>query len=746
MPEANASNNSQTRTVKCEAFLHQFKPHYNQSVGEFYFDINGHRYPNDKHNNLLIRPDEDLTFNPPASIFTKTQKVKNGKNIKCMKIKLRAFKKGQFDGDSNERIVNKTVEVPMNLGSSLEHVYEWAERGYGIKFTVRCELVTERDRRSSFFGHRNSAAHLTTVLDPDRPDLSENYNPNTMVNLVTWFNHLGRGGPPSWINHAHTVKTYPKVILRASDKIESLRDYITRPENRESRIRCFGLRHAWNDLFSVEPNDILLDVTRMTAIEDAGKDDEGNLYVKVQPGVTARLLNNWVKKYYKGEELFALETDTVIDSLTYGGIISVAAHGAGHDCGAIADQVHEIEIMHRDGHIEQYNRHHPDFWTVVSSLGLCGIIVSLTLKLKPSKKIVAMNATYTLSELTANNAELFKQLIEDWDFSEVFHFPFATRHGEPLVWVKMGRVARTYDAPVKRKHFWHSSLQSLYSGFRDVTGGIFFAIDQFFPHFVRFHGPFMQKFLDEFDGQECISQYDFTHYEPYLVNYPPVWQSEFALKADDLEAIALQFKRLVDQVYEWKNEQNKCPVNTVCEMRVVSSSHATMAMNYGQEGGRWAFIEPMSFAGFKQSRQEDFKAFCTQYFDPLLRDPVLREKFNARPHWGKWSAAVASCTPQMVVDAWPMENIKQFLAVRDRCDPQGKFSNPYLQSVIDAMRERVKNAPQPQVDIEPEPLLLLDLEPVVMAMTAKYERDKENRDDALISRQARYGKNTRRRQ
>jgi FAD-linked oxidoreductase len=67
--------------------------------------------------------------------------------------------------------------------------------------------------------------------------------------------------------------------------------------------------------------------------------------------------------------------------------------------------------------------------------------------------------------------------------------------------------------------------------------------------------------------------------------------------------------------------------------------------------------------------EEDFKPF----FDTI--EPIFR-KYQGRPHWGKLN----NLTREELREHYP--HWDDFAAIRKKCDPQGRFLNPYLRSLF----------------------------------------------------------------
>jgi L-gulono-1,4-lactone dehydrogenase len=81
-------------------------------------------------------------------------------------------------------------------------------------------------------------------------------------------------------------------------------------------------------------------------------------------------------------------------------------------------------------------------------------------------------------------------------------------------------------------------------------------------------------------------------------------------------------------------------------------------------GGRDAFY--LAFHTHRDAEHRDYFA---------LLEPILRAH-DGRPHWGK----VHTLTHEELAPAYP--RFKEFLAMRDRLDPQRVFANGYLRRVL----------------------------------------------------------------
>lgn len=119
---------------------------------------------------------------------------------------------------------------------------------------------------------------------------------------------------------------------------------------------------------------------------------DGSL-VTVQAGMTLRDLNETL-----AAAGLALPTLGAIVAQTVSGAISTATHGGSLHYGALSDCVEALRIVRADGSIVEVNRSHSVFPAVAVSLGLLGIISTVTFRCVPAFTLASRSSVRTMQE------------------------------------------------------------------------------------------------------------------------------------------------------------------------------------------------------------------------------------------------------------------------------------------------------------------------------------------------------------
>ncbi len=160
---------------------------------------------------------------------------------------------------------------------------------------------------------------------------------------------------------------------------------------------------------------------------------DGNL-VTVQSGMTLSELNEELAHHG-----LALPVLGSITAQTISGAISTATHGGSIQHGALSDYVERIRVVRAGGSVVDLSRSSPEFGAAVVSLGLLGIISTVTLRCVPA-------FTLRSRSYVANAADIFQRFDEyqrSAEFVDMLYFPAADK-------VEVLAIERTSDAPSTR--------------------------------------------------------------------------------------------------------------------------------------------------------------------------------------------------------------------------------------------------------------------------------------------------------
>ncbi|CAM9428981.1 unnamed protein product [Laminaria digitata] len=160
-------------------------------------------------------------------------------------------------------------------------------------------------------------------------------------------------------------------------------------------IRCMGSSHSWTPLFA-DDGAWLMDTSGMKDIVWSATDNPTQLKcffffrVTVGPGVTGGQLATFCDSKDRGKwRGMFLQSDVILESVTYGGVVNAACHGAGKTQ-TVADYVVKTSIIKWDGtRVDLIREEDPEgFAEKIIHFGLLGVTVAFTLQLDAARTAV----------------------------------------------------------------------------------------------------------------------------------------------------------------------------------------------------------------------------------------------------------------------------------------------------------------------------------------------------------------------
>jgi FAD/FMN-containing dehydrogenase len=92
-------------------------------------------------------------------------------------------------------------------------------------------------------------------------------------------------------------------------------------------------------------------------------------------------LATWADSPERGYGRFSyLAQDTLTASITFVGGLQTASHGSGYVGASLTDSVIGMTIVDASGEIKHYGEGHPDLSVMTSCLGMCGIVLDVTVR------------------------------------------------------------------------------------------------------------------------------------------------------------------------------------------------------------------------------------------------------------------------------------------------------------------------------------------------------------------------------
>lgn len=425
----------------------------------------------------------------------------------------------------------------------------------------------------------------------------------------------------TWTNWSQTFHCQPQKILYPAS-IEDVCTLVKEAADRQKNIRVVGAGHSFTNL--VQTNDWLVSLDLLNGIE---KIDEANGTATVLGGTRLYEIGNELGRLgYSQENLGDINVQSIA------GALSTGTHGTGREFGIIATQVIELTLVNAAGEIfvvsEKENA--TFFHACLVSLGSLGIIVKVVIKIikSPVYDYISEKIPYTQLE---ENLEHYINTNRHFEF---FLFPYSD-----LVQIK------TMDLSVNNPqsltlHNWKNLILENYLFF------ILSEVCRIFPKSSRFISRLSSKGV----GSTSISAHSYQLFAtPRMVIFREI---EYF--------IPLQYMKPAIQEIRECIEENKYNVHFPLECRTVKADDIWLSPAYKRDSA------VISFHMYKGMPYE-------KYFNDMEK---IMEKYEGRPHWGK----MHNQSTFNLHSLYP--KLADFLAIRQKLDPNGIFMNDYLQGLL----------------------------------------------------------------
>lgn len=330
---------------------------------------------------------------------------------------------------------------------------------------------------------------------------------------------------------------------------------------------------------------------------------------------------------YLHEKGYALPNMASLPHISVAGSIITATHGSGVRHGNLATSVSALEIVTADGQVHTVCRDKNEelFYGAVVSLGALGIITKVTLDLQPTfmmRQYVYENLP--LDQLKTNFEEIVSagysvSLFTDWRSNNLTE-----------VWIKTCENATANFEAIPEFYGAKAATQNLH--------------------------PIIGLPAENCTGQMGLSGPWYDRLPHFKMGFTPSsgveLQSEyFVARRHAVEAI-LAVARLGELI---------SPHLFVSEIRTIAADQLWLSPCYNQPTVALHF-----------TWKPDWPVVSKLL--PLLEKELA--PFNARPHWGK----LFTMSPEMLASCY--EKLPDFKKLASAYDPQGKFRNDFLNTII----------------------------------------------------------------
>jgi L-gulonolactone oxidase len=429
----------------------------------------------------------------------------------------------------------------------------------------------------------------------------------------------------TWRNWSGTESATGVEILRPSSADELAAAVKTAAE-RGKQLKAVGAGHSFTGC-SV-PEQVMIQLDAMSSIVHADK-ESGR--VTVGAGTGLRKLNAGLATFD-----LAMANLGDIDKQTIAGAISTGTHGTGARLGGIATQIVALDLVTADGSILHCSaEENADVFAAARvSVGALGVITSVTLQTVPAFLLRAQEMPLPLDEVLGG----FDHLADGNDHFEFYWFP----HTDVALTKRNNRVAAGVGpSPVGRVRGWVAD-ELLSNKVFELTNRLAMRRPRMVPRINRV-------------ASRALSarEYVDSSYQVFCSERNVVFrESEYAVPRENVVEVVSRLRAWIDG----SGHHFPFPI----EVRVAAADDIWLSTANGRDT---AYVAIHQY--HRLPHDPYFRAF-----EEIVSD------YGARPHWGK----LHTLTAADLRTRYP--HFDDFLAVRDRLDPQRSFANPYTRQIF----------------------------------------------------------------
>lgn len=427
-----------------------------------------------------------------------------------------------------------------------------------------------------------------------------------------------------WRNWGRNQTAKPALLARPVDETEVAR-LVDLGASGNRTLRAVGSGHSFSPI--VPTDGILVDVGAMNEIVSV---DRAHHRVTVEAGITLHDLNR--KLWNLG---LALPNLGDIDSQTIAGATATGTHGTGAGHHTISSAIVGMRIVTADASVlDCDDSTRPDVLDAARvGLGALGIVTRLTLQCVPAFHLHAVETTLDIDELL----ESFDDTVAANDHVEFYWFPH-TRTGQL-------KVNNRTDTPGRPRNRVGAFVQN-----ELIANGAFELINRLGR---RRAGVITRVMPKAVTPGERVEYTDAAHRVFCSARRVRFIEMEYALPRAALLTALDEVRRAIDGLSH--------PVPFPIEARVLAGDEIPLSPAHGRETG---YLAVHLYRGTPHE----------EYFGAV---EAIMAAHDGRPHWGKMHTLTAAELAPMY-PRWD-----DFITVRDELDPDGRFANGYLRTVLD---------------------------------------------------------------
>ena len=427
----------------------------------------------------------------------------------------------------------------------------------------------------------------------------------------------------TWRNWAGNQVARNLVSSGVVATVEDVVEVVKRARVAGKRVKVVGSGHSFSGI--ARPEEVVVSLENLTGIVSV---DRERSTVTVWAGTTIADLN--VELHHLGLAMPNLG-DVTYQSIV--GALSTSTHGTGIRLGGLATQLVAFTLVTSEGEVVECSAtSQEELWRFGRvSLGAFGIIVDVTLRVVDQFLLHAVEQAEPVDEVLAN----WERSTQENDHFEFYWIPH-TR------WALTKRNNRTTNAKTDRRPistFWNKIVME------NLAFGAVCRVGRAVPALV----PKLATALPSQGRQERVDDSFRIFASKRLVRF---YEMEYSIPFAALPEALGRVRRMVEE----KGFRVSFPV----EVRSVKGDEI-----------------PLSTANTRDSAYIAVHMYKGTQFEPYFREvESIMADFQGRPHWGKLHFQ----DRKYLSGVYP--ELSKFGELRDLIDPQGMFTNAYLNRVL----------------------------------------------------------------
>jgi FAD-linked oxidoreductase len=432
-----------------------------------------------------------------------------------------------------------------------------------------------------------------------------------------------------WQNWSGLESSEPRDVLSPASP-DAVVAAVTAARDAGSTVKMVGTGHSFTGIAT--PGDLMLRPDRLTGIVAVDRDA---MTVTAYAGTPLKVLNAELERLG-----LSLHNMGDIAEQTLAGAVSTGTHGTGGVAAGLAAQLAGFQLVTGTGQVLDASPHsHPDLFELGRiGLGALGILTMLTFEVEPLFLLQAHEQPMSWDEALGS----FDTMVDESHHCDMYWFP----HTDRMLTKRNTRLDADVSEsdPVGRVRGWVDDQL--------LSNTVFGALTS-----VANHAPRVIPRMNQVSARALSARtYSDVAHRVFTSTRRVVFREmEYAVpRAAGLEALR-EARRVVD-ASDWR-------ISFPVEIRVAPADDVALSTAYERDS---------FYLAFHTHHRSDWRTH-TAYVEAM--EAIMRAH-DGRPHWGKLHTRTAAD----LAPAYP--RFGDFLALRDRLDPDRLFGNDYLRRVL----------------------------------------------------------------